>query len=219
MLVGFAVVALLATATTARAQSPCCGPEPGSIAVYNPETACCLPSPYCVVPKEPPLPPHVPPEACPLRHPTNPVVEPRCNGCSHPWLDPPKLNCLRDALPDFQSPSCPAYAPSKDNPLGCEDTCFAEIHHDRKCFGRTNAPCDYHDACYDVCYPAGCWAPGQSPKEKCDKEFYDRMLAVCAQSTHRFACELEAETYYLAVKVGADVAYDQAQRRVCRCCP
>jgi len=81
-----------------------------------------------------------------------------------------------------------------DNPTGCDGTSFLDA-------------CNAHDSCYGTC---------GSNKNDCDDTFrYAMEITVCAASSCKVSCVINAETYYYAVASGGGGAYQDAQNCSC----
>jgi secretory phospholipase A2 len=77
--------------------------------------------------------------------------------------------------------------------------------------------CNTHDICYQIC---------NAVRADCDTGFFNCLHGACyAQIPPVLAiigiplCATRAGIYYLAVDVGAEAGFNDAQRRACQCCP
>lgn len=119
------------------------------------------------------------------------------DGCSLPAL---LVNELRLYRGEFD----------KDNPAGGKDTQFARY---TPTAGGGGVACDRHDECYQSC--------GVVDRSVCDLRMYTDMLEICRKSTAnkqvRTSCEEWAELYLVGLRKGAEGAFKDRQKEVCKC--
>jgi hypothetical protein len=73
--------------------------------------------------------------------------------------------------------------------------------------------CNNHDECYQTC---------GSDKSACDSNLYNDIVAICRANQLTCplgACESEAVIYYAAVVALGGPAYNNDQKKFCKCCP
>ena len=104
---------------------------------------------------------------------------------------------------------------TKDKPVDPTDK--EDLGKGRTIGGRADftEACNAHDSCYDTC---------NSDRGACDDKFLEKMNAICNATYKRGASldhcmKMARNWFFQGVKTLGSSAYDDAQKRVCQCCP
>jgi hypothetical protein len=97
-------------------------------------------------------------------------------------------------------------------------------------------PCNFHDICYQTCYPGDGAAFGSPARAACDNGMFARMDAVCAAAypsscpaslgilecvsyqAQRLDCFTYSGLFWDGLRVGGGSAFEERQTQFCKCC-
>jgi len=206
--------------TDAPAPRLCCGnaefnaPIGRLAGLYEPEHECCVGDGLFVVSKGPPMGSSL--DLCPEREDV-PDVATIYDGCSG------------GLVADVYLHATGMYSGNRDNPTPGDGTgSFSEAP------SVPDPPalaCDRHDDCYQTC------DSDSGARQACDKRFREDMNRTCAglegivlvsdpeepdgmvEVPRSSVCQTFAEIYHFAVQQLGDGAFEDGQRRHCKCCP